>query len=217
MHPDLVRILYSREVIEERVKELAGQVVGVFRERRITVAVVLKGAFVFAADLVRHLPEQVEIVFLRSASYGVSTSPETSPRVDLPADVDWTGRHVLLVEDIVDTGHTVEAIRRTIADRGAATVRICAFLDKPARRRVPVDVEFVGFSLPDEAFVVGYGLDLAERYRNLPYVGIVERRKAGTRAKSGRPAKAGRPAKSQPARKPSKKGPVARSAKRARR
>ena len=198
MHPDLVRILYSREVIEERVKELAGQVVGVFREKRITVAVVLKGAFVFAADLVRHLPEQVEIVFLRSASYGVSTSPENAPRVDLPSDVDWKGRHVLLVEDIVDTGHTVEAIRGTILARGAATVRVCAFLDKPSRRRTAVDVEFVGFSLADDAFVVGYGLDLAERYRNLPYVGIVDARKSSRPAADRKPkaaaAKRGRAA-----------------------
>lgn len=179
MRTDLGRILYSREVIEERVKELAAQVVGVYRERPFVVAVVLKGAFVFAADLVRHLPEQVEIVFVRAASYGASTSPEREPVVDLPADARWQGREVLLVEDIADTGRTLVALRTAILAAGASSVRICAFLDKPVRRQVPLDVEFVGFPLTDDSFVVGYGLDHAERYRNLPYVGVMRTHDAG--------------------------------------
>lgn len=169
------RMLYTREQIAERVKELAGQVIGVYRDRPFVVAVALKGAFIFAADLVRHLPEQVEIAFVRASSYGDGTSPKGPPAVELPRDFEWNGRHVLIVEDIVDTGHTVHALRQAIEQRGAASVRICAFLDKPARRRVPVDIEFVGFALPDDAFVVGYGLDHAERWRHLPYVGTLRR------------------------------------------
>lgn len=174
MYDHVDRIVYTREVIAERVKELAGQVVGVYRDQRFVVAVVLKGAFIFAADLVRNLPEQVEVVFVRSRSYGNGTRPAGDPVVELPADFDLTGRHVLLVEDIVDTGRTVAALKSAMVQRGAATVRICAFLDKPQRREIAVDVEFTGFALQSDAFVVGYGLDYAEEYRNLPFVGTLK-------------------------------------------
>lgn len=174
MYDHVARIVYTREVIAERVKELAGQVVGVYRDEPFVVAVTLKGAFIFAADLVRNLPEQVEIVFVRSRSYGDATRPVRAPEILLPADFDWNGRHVLLVEDIVDTGRTVTALREAISAKGAATVRICAFLDKPQRREVEVDVEFTGFTLAQDEFVVGYGLDHAERYRHLPFVGTLK-------------------------------------------
>ena len=179
MRREPLRILYTREVIDERVKELAGQVAGVYREKPFVVAITLKGAFIFAADLIRHLPEPIDVVFVRSASYGHSTSPERPPAVDLPTDVDWKGKHVLVVEDIVDTGRTIDAIRGAIASRGAESVRTCAFLDKPARREVPVEIEFVGFTLADDAFVVGYGLDFGGRWRNLPYVGVMGDRASG--------------------------------------
>lgn len=173
MYGEIEDILYSREVIAERVKELAAQVMGVYREGELTVAVALKGAFIFAADLVRHLAENVDIVFLSSSSYGSSTSPEQEPHVMLPEGVDWTGRDVLVIEDIVDTGRTLTMIAQAIREQGAASVRLCAFLDKPERREVGVDVEFVGFELVGSPFVVGYGLDLAGRYRNLPFVGTL--------------------------------------------
>lgn len=169
------RMLYSREVIAERVKELAGQLVGVYRDQPFVVAVVLKGAFIFAADLIRHLPENIEVVFVRASSYGNGDAPQREPHVELPADCDWHGRKVLLVEDIVDTGRTIRALGDAIRAAGAKSVRVCAFLDKPARRQVPIDVEFVGFTLPDDTFVVGYGLDHGERYRQLPYVGTLKR------------------------------------------
>lgn len=174
MYQDIDEILYSREVIEERVKELAAQVVGVYREHDLTVAVTLKGAFLFASDLVRHLAQQVDIVFLSSNSYGDGTSPQQSPEIRLPHDVDWAGRHVLLVEDIVDTGHTISALTRALDEQGAESVRICTFLDKPVRREVEVDIDFVGFELEGAPFVVGYGLDAGGRYRNLPFVGTLK-------------------------------------------
>lgn len=176
MLEDIDEILYSRSVIDERVKELAAQVAAVYRDRPYVVAVLLKGAFVFAADLVRHLPQQIEVVFVRASSYGEGTSPAAEPALEIPADAVWEGRHVLLVEDIVDTGRSIAAMVAALRARGAASVRVCAFLDKPARRAVPVDVEFTGFVLQNDPFVVGYGLDRGERYRNLPFVGTLRER-----------------------------------------
>ena len=179
MYADIDEIVFSREVIDERVKELAAQVMAVYREKPLTVAVVLNGAFLFAADLVRHLAQQCEIVFVRAQSYGEGTKPQAAPVLDLPGEFDWSGRHVLIVEDIVDTGHTISALSAAIRARGAASVRVCAFLDKPARRETQVDVEFTGFALEGSPFVVGFGLDLAGKYRNLPFIGTLKKKPKG--------------------------------------
>jgi len=173
MEADVERILYSRAQIDERVKELAAQVVGVYREKDLTVAVVLSGAFMFAADLVRHLAQHVEVVFVRATSYGDGTAPQHAPKIDVFDPIDWSGRDVLIVEDIVDTGHTLAALIEVVTAGGARSVRACAFLEKTSRRAADVDVEFAGFQLEGDEFVVGYGLDLAGRYRNLPYVGVL--------------------------------------------
>jgi len=174
MQETVGEILYSREVIDERVKELAAQIMAVYREKPLTVAVVLRGAFVFAADLVRHLGQQCEIVFVRASSYGDGSRPKGRVKVELPRDVKWSGRHVLVVEDIVDTGRSMKALVGAITRKRAASVRVCAFLDKPARREVPIDVEFTGFVIDGAPFVVGYGLDFAGRHRNLPFIGTVK-------------------------------------------
>lgn len=174
MYRDIGQILYSREVIDERVKELAAQVMAIYREQTITVCVVLRGAFIFAADLVRHLPQDCDIVFVRASSYADSTKSNGEPELRIPDDFDWTGRHVLMVEDITDTGNTAVRIMAALNERGAASVRTCAFLDKPACRQVYVKVEFVGFELEGEPWVVGYGLDYAGMYRNLPFIGTLK-------------------------------------------
>jgi len=174
MYDEVGPILYSREVIEERVKELAAQVMSVYREKPLTVAVVLRGAFIFAADLVRHLGQPCEIVFVRCSSYGDGRKPRAAAKVELPSDVKWKGRHVLVIEDIVDTGRTIKTLVDSIGKKGAASVRVCAFLDKPARREVKVDVEFAGFVIEGAPFVVGYGLDFAGRHRNLPFIGMLK-------------------------------------------
>jgi hypoxanthine phosphoribosyltransferase len=174
MQDDVGQILYSREVIEERVKELAAQVISVYREKPLTVAVVLRGGFIFAADLVRHLGQSCEIVFVRASSYGDGKRPQRPAKIELPSDVKWKGRHVLVVEDIVDTGRSMKSLVAAIAKKGAASVRVCAFLDKPARREVKLDVEFTGFVIEGSPFVVGYGLDFAGRHRNLPYIGVLK-------------------------------------------
>jgi hypoxanthine phosphoribosyltransferase len=175
MYDEVGRILYTREVIDERVKELAAQVMSVYREKPLTVAVVLRGAFVFAADLVRHLGQPCEIVFVRASSYGDGQKPSGKTKVELPADVKWKGRHVLVVEDIIDTGRTMQALVAAVRRRGAASVRVCSFLDKPSRREVKVDVEFTGFTVEGSPFLVGYGLDFAGRHRNLPFIGTLRK------------------------------------------
>lgn len=168
------RMLLSREVIEERVKEMAGEIIGAVRDQPFVVAVTLQGAFMFAADLVRHLPHEMQIVFVRASSYGDGTTSRGEPVIQIPDDLDLEGRQVLLVEDIVDSGRTVVALRNAFLALGAPRVRICAFLDKPVRRKVAVQPEFVGFTLQDDPFVVGYGLDFAGKYRNLPYVAVLK-------------------------------------------
>jgi hypoxanthine phosphoribosyltransferase len=173
MEADVDHILFTREVIEERVKELAAEVMGVYRERDLTVAVTLDGAFIFAADLVRHLAEDVEVVFVRCSSYEDGSAPVKAPEVQLPPHFAWAGRHVLLVEDVVDTGRTVQSLSEAVRAAGAASLRVCAFLDKPSRRETAVTVDFVGFTVTGPEFLVGYGLDHAGRYRNLPYVGAL--------------------------------------------
>lgn len=172
MYGDVDRILYTREVIEERVKELAGQVVGVYREEPFVVAVALQGAFIFAADLVRHLPQAIEILFVQASSYEDATSPVKAPTCEIPAGTDLTGRHVLLVEDIVDTGLTLSFLIGSLHQRGARSVKLAALLDKWERREREVKIDYCGFQIPD-AFVVGYGLDYDERYRNLPYIAVI--------------------------------------------
>lgn len=176
MHADIEEIVFTREVIEDRVKEMAAQVVAVWRDRPLTVVVVLKGAFLFAADLVRHIAQPCEIVFVRVRSYGNGQRPTSPPTIEIPTDVDWASKNVLVVEDIVDTGRTVKALVEHLRSKGAAMVRVCSFLDKPVRREVDVEVEFVGFALEGDPFVVGYGLDFAESYRNLPYIGTLKRK-----------------------------------------
>ena len=137
------------------------------------VAVVLRGAFMFAADLVRAIPRELRCDFMAVRSYGSAT--ETSGVVEISHDLSLpvTGEHVLLVEDIVDTGLTLRHLLDLLATRHPASVHVCALLNKPSRRRIEVPLDFVGFEIPDR-FVVGYGLDLDQRYRNLPYVGLLE-------------------------------------------
>lgn len=139
----------------------------------LTVVSVLRGAFMFTADLVRHLARDLRLEFLIVRSYDDET--ETSGVVEIVHDLQLPikGRHVLLVEDIVDTGLTVRYLRDLFATRGPASVTVCALLTKPSRRRVAVNIDHVGFEIPDR-FVVGYGMDAGQRFRNLPYIAVVD-------------------------------------------
>jgi len=165
-------ILISEQQIQTRVAEMAAEIRRDFPEDVHLIAV-LKGAFIFLSDLVRHIPGKVSLDFMATSSYAKGTT--TSGEVKLVKDLDLTldGRHVIIVEDIVDSGLTLNYLHEILRARNPRTLRTACLLSKPSRRRVNVTVEYVGFTIEDR-FVVGYGLDYAEQYRNLPYIGVVE-------------------------------------------
>jgi hypoxanthine phosphoribosyltransferase len=166
--------MLSAEQIAKRVRELGAQIARDFQERSVVLVCVLKGSFVFAADLARAIDLPVRIDFLGVRSYGEGT--ESSGVVQITQDLSRPIEHedVIIVEDIVDTGLTIAHLMDLFRTRSPRSVHVCALLHKPARSRVEVKLDYVGFTIEDK-FVVGYGLDWAEKYRNLPYVGVVER------------------------------------------
>ena len=164
-------LLISAEAIAQRVSELGAQISAEYGERPLVLIGVLKGSFMFLADLIRHIRCPVRVEFIGTKSYaGTSTSGEVQLTKDLDKPIE--GEDVLLVEDIVDTGLTLNYLRQMLAQRGPASLRIVAFLDKPARRRIEVQADYVGFVIEDR-FVVGYGLDFEQRYRNLQDVCVL--------------------------------------------
>jgi len=174
MSERLVTML-SQQDIADRVKQLGAQISQEYRDRHVVLVVVLKGSFIFAADLCRAIEmNNVRIEFLGVRSYGEGT--ETSGVVQITQDLSRpiAGEDVIIVEDIVDTGLTVAHLMDLFRTRQPHSVKVCALLHKPARARVDVKVDYLGFTIEDK-FVVGYGLDFAERYRNLPYIGVIER------------------------------------------
>jgi hypoxanthine phosphoribosyltransferase len=166
--------LLSAEQIAARVRELGAELTLEYTGKPLVLVCVLKGSFIFASDLARAIDLPLRIDFLGVRSYGVDT--ETSGVVQITNDLSRPieHEHVLLVEDIVDTGLTIAYLMDLLRTRGPASVRVCSLLHKPARARVAVKIDHLGFTIEDR-FVVGYGLDFAERYRNLPYIGVVER------------------------------------------
>ena len=166
--------LISAKAIAARVESLAKEITTHFRDaEKLIVVGLLRGSFVFIADLVRELEMPVEVDFLEVSSYGDSMESSREVRIlkDLRGEIE--GRDVLVVEDIVDTGHTMQHVLRLLQSRNPNSLEVCALLDKPSRREVDVELKWVGFEIPDE-FVVGYGIDYAQRNRNLPYIGNVK-------------------------------------------
>lgn len=174
MHEDVERILFSEPQILAGIDRVAGEVTRVYDGREFTVVSVLKGSCVFASDLIRRIPIPLELAFVSASSYGAGT---VGGRLELnffPAESEIAGRDLLLVDDILDTGRTLFRLVDEMRARGARSVQTCVFLDKPARRAVPFAPDFRCFEVED-LFVVGYGLDFAGRYRNLPYVGALRK------------------------------------------
>jgi hypoxanthine phosphoribosyltransferase len=166
-------ILVQQDDLAHRVKALAEQISHDYKGRSLLLIGVLKGAMFFLSDLMRQLEVECEVDFMAVASYGSSTSSSGVVRIlkDLDGPID--GRDVLIVEDIVDSGLTLSYLLRTLKAREPASLEVCALLTKPERRKVDLPIEYVGFEIPNR-FVIGYGLDHAERYRNLPYVAVFE-------------------------------------------
>ena len=159
----------SDQQLRDRIAELGRLITAEYQGRQLVLLGVLNGAFIFAADLCRAIALDVEIDFIRVASYGASTESSGTIRLLKEPNIDLAGKDVLLVEDIVDTGTTMAWLRDHFRQRPVRSVKICALIDKKERRKVPVEVEYIGFAL-DQGFLVGYGLDCAERYRNLPAI-----------------------------------------------
>ena len=168
-----VELLLTREQIASRVKEMGRQITKDFQGKDLTVICILKGAVVFFVDLVREIDLPMTMDFMAISSYGSATKSSGVVRILKDLDKPVNGRDVLIIEDIVDSGMTLSFLKENLLSRGAASLHIATLLDKPERRRVPLHVDYVGFTIPDE-FVVGYGLDYAERYRNLPDIGILK-------------------------------------------
>ncbi|MBQ7521173.1 MAG: hypoxanthine phosphoribosyltransferase [Clostridia bacterium] len=174
-YQDLERVLVTREEIAAKVKELGQRINADYQGKSPVVVCILKGAVIFFSDLLRELDLPLDIDFMAISSYGRSTKSTGVVKLVKDLDRDVNGRDVLVVEDIVDSGMTLHYIKSELLHRGATSVRIATLLDKPARRRVELNVEYSCFNIPD-AFVVGYGLDYDEKYRNLPDVGILHPR-----------------------------------------
>ena len=174
MHQDVESIMFTKEQLAARIGELAAQLDKEYAGKTPLMVGILKGSVMFYADLLRAMTIPVEMDFMAISSYGAGAKSSGEVRLVKDLDTKIEGRRVVIVEDIVDAGYTLSYLKRMLASRGPASVSICALLDKVSRRQVPVEVEYTGFECADE-FVVGYGLDFAQRYRNLPYIGILKR------------------------------------------
>jgi hypoxanthine phosphoribosyltransferase len=172
LHRDIEAVLLTEEQIQRRIAELGAQISADYAGKELHLIGVLRGAIMFLADLMRHLTIPCSCDFIAIASYGMDTKSSGVVRILKDLDDSIQGKHVLIVEDIVDTGLTLNYILNLIRSRNPASVRVCALLDKPERRIVPVEIHYLGFTIPNR-FVVGYGLDYAQKYRNLPYIGIL--------------------------------------------
>jgi len=175
MHADVAEILITEEQIREKVRELGAKISADYSESSVTLVSVLKGSLPFMADLMRAMEIPVTIDLMEVSSYGGATT-ETSGLVRILKDLSSSiaGKDVLIVEDIIDTGLTLNYLLRYLRGKNPRSLRICALLDKPARRLVEIPIDYTGFVIPDE-FVVGYGLDYGEFYRNLPFIGVLRR------------------------------------------
>jgi hypoxanthine phosphoribosyltransferase len=166
------QVLIEDDRLQERIVELGEEISANYAGRDLLLVGVLKGAVFFMADLMRRLTVPCEIDFMAISSYGESTDSSGVVRILKDLDLSIEGRHVLIVEDIIDSGLTLSYLVRTLQAREPASLEVCALMTKPARREIDVEVRYVGFEIPNR-FVIGYGLDFAERYRNLPYVAVL--------------------------------------------
>ena len=170
---DNIRVMLTEEEIDAKIREIAAQITKDYAGKEVHLVCILKGSIFFTCELAKRIELPVTLDFMSVSSYGDGT--ESTGRVKIVKDLDENieGKEVIVVEDIIDTGRTLSHLMDVLRVRKPATLKLCTLLDKPSRRVVEVGVDYTGFSIPDE-FVVGYGLDFAQKYRNLPYIGVVE-------------------------------------------
>jgi hypoxanthine phosphoribosyltransferase len=173
LEEDIAEILIDEKTLKARIRELGEQISRDYQGKRPILVGVLKGAFMFMADLIRHISIPHEIDFMATSSYGAATESSGIVRILKDLDTPISGRDVLIVEDIIDTGLTLDYLLRILRARNPASIRVCTLLDKRERRRIPIPLDYVGFEIPNK-FVVGYGLDFGEIYRNLPYIAVLK-------------------------------------------
>ncbi len=173
MDNDIEKILFTSEDIKTAVQKLGQKLTEDYQDKKPVVVGILRGAAPFMIDLIRAMDCYIEIDFMAVSSYGDDTESSGTVKIIKDLDTDVTDRHVLIVEDIIDSGRTAQALRKLFAAKNAASVKICSLLDKPERREVDVQADYVGINTPNE-FVVGYGLDFCQQYRNLPYIGVLK-------------------------------------------
>ncbi|SHM68645.1 hypoxanthine phosphoribosyltransferase [Caldanaerovirga acetigignens] len=174
MLEDIKEILISEEEIKKKLKELGKRITEDYRDKKdILLVGVLKGAVLFIADLIRHIDLPLQVDFMAVSSYGASTESSGVVRILKDLDENIEGKNILIVEDIIDSGLTLSYLYNMLKSRKPASIKICTLLDKPSRRKVKIKVDYLGFEIPDY-FVVGYGLDYNEKYRNLPFIGILK-------------------------------------------
>lgn len=168
-----IKVLLPEEDLEKRIAELGAQISEDYAGEEIIMVCILKGAVYFACDLAKRITLPMYMDFMAVSSYGSGTVSSGEVKIKKDMDFSVEGKNVLIVEDIIDSGHTLHFLQNLLSDRNAKSVKLCALLDKPERREVDVAVDYTGFTIPD-AFVVGYGLDYDQKCRNLPYIGVVE-------------------------------------------
>jgi hypoxanthine phosphoribosyltransferase len=172
-HPHLESVLITEAAIKKRIRRLGAEIMAAYGDEPITVISIINGAILFTADLLREIRNPVRLDCIRISSYRDSTRSTSRPQLVYSVTLDISKRHVLLIDDILDTGKTLAMVADLVRRMNPASLRLCVLLDKRERRKVPCEADFVGFEIPDK-FVVGYGLDFAERYRNLPCIGVLK-------------------------------------------
>lgn len=168
-----IRVMIPEEELDKRIRELGAQISKDYEGKTIYLVCILKGASFFATELAKRITVPVMVDFMATSSYGAGTVSSGNVKVTKELDLDPSGHDVLIVEDIIDSGNTLSFLQEYFKNKKASSVKLCTMLDKPDRREVDVNVDYTGFSIPDE-FVIGYGLDYDQKYRNLPYIGVME-------------------------------------------
>ena len=171
---DVAGVLLSEEQLKEKVKELGEAITKDYEGEELIAVGILRGSVVFLADLIRNINLHTELEFMAVSSYGNSTKTSGAVKINKDLDVDISGKNVIIIEDIIDSGVTLTYLKEMLLKRNPKSLKICTLLHKPDRRKADIVPDYIGFDIPDE-FVIGYGLDYASKYRNMPYVGILKR------------------------------------------